>query len=303
MFQGETIAIREEVRSADGSAFTISSATLEVFNSAGTSVHGPAAASVDDTDTAEQIVSAIWTPASVGIYRAVFSVVIGSQTRLFPQTVSVRSKLTGAGYPIDADLADRIETLGVLATGDGWTFDLGAKVGAAISDFERDTGHQPFLAAASASARYFDPPRRSCRLELDSGIAALTSLTLSGTTLTQNEDFYLWPRNASARSEPWTVVEFASPVSGEPRSIVITARWGYATTLPDAAYEAILSRSLIHCQPELALGISRGLYTMQDETFSIRYAGGGGVTPLSTEVKTWRQTYREAVRRFQRWSL
>jgi hypothetical protein len=302
MYLGETLSIREEVRSADESAFVITSATFEAFNSAGTSVHGPAAATVDDTDTTAQIVLYPWTPSAVGIYRGVFVVIIGAQTRLFPQTISVRSKFTGAGYPIDADLADRIEALGILATGEGWGFDLGAKVGAAIADWERDTGHLPFLAASSMSVHYFDPPRRSCRLDFDGGLASLSSLTISGTTLTVDEDFFLMPTNAAARGLPITGVEFAAPVSGEPRSIAVTGRWGYATTLPDAAYEAILCKALLYSQPELALGVSKGVYSVQDEKFSMRY-GGGGVTPLMAETERWRCSYRDAVRRYRRIAL
>lgn len=205
-------------------------------------------------------------------------------------------------YPTETDLLRRIEDLGIITQASAVGFDLTTKVEAAARAWERDTGHQPFLAAASASARYFDPPVRSSRLDLDTGLASLTSLTISGTTMTLNRDFYLSPRNAPARNEPYTSVDFAGPVSGVPMSIVITGRWGYATDLHADAWEAIIVKALLLCLPELSLGISKGLYSMQDETFSIRY-GGGGVTPLMAEEKVWTATYKSALRRYQRWSL
>lgn len=205
-------------------------------------------------------------------------------------------------YPTETDLLRRIEDLGIITQASAVGFDLTAKVEAAARAWERDTGHQPFLAAGSDSTRYFDPPRRSCRLDLDTGLASLTSLSVDGTAYTVNDDFYISPRNASSLGQAITAIEFTSPVSGEPRSIAIVGRWGYATDLHADAWEAILVKALLLCLPELMLGISKGLYSMQDETFSIRY-GGGGVTPLMAEEKVWAATYKSAVRRYQRCSL
>lgn len=206
--------------------------------------------------------------------------------------------VTYSAYPDESVLMARINDLGIIAESTILGFDLSAKIATAISDWEYATGHQPFLAASSNSTRYFDPPRDG-RLTFDTGLASFTSLTLSGTTLTSGTDFYLGPQNASARSIPYEWADFGSNPGGLPRSIAITGRWGYATTLPPIAWEAIISRALLLAQPEMALGISKGVYSIRDDTFDVRY-GGGGVTPLQTEAKIWADNYRSAVRRMQR---
>lgn len=301
MYLGETLLIREEVSTPDGSAFTIASALLNVYNAAGDLVTGPVTAAIDDTDESAQVLSYPWSASAVGVYRAVFTAIIGTQTRLFAQDVGVRNRLT-TGYPVGADLLDRIEALGILAGGAAVTLGLDDRIASAIADWETDTGHAPFLSASADSTRAFDPPRNSCRLELDTGLASLTSVSVSGSALTLGTGFETYPANAAAKGQPITAIEFGYPLSGLARSVSIVGKWGYATSLPAAAREAILTRAMILCHPDLALGISRGLYSIQDETFSIRY-GGGGVTPLSAELLAWQATYKSAVLRCRRFVI
>lgn len=205
-----------------------------------------------------------------------------------------------SAYPSEDDLFDRINALGV-ATEPVHVLgiDLTAKINTAVSRFEYDTGHQPFLAGGSDTTRTLDPPEYGNRLWLPCGLCAFTSLTINGVARTLDTDFYLYEPDAAVRSRPYAAIEFVgSFISRRQRSIAITGRWGWSTTLPAGAREAILTQAMLQCQSELALAISRGLYSIRDEHMETRY-GGGGVTPLMKEGEYWKQRYNESLREFR----
>lgn len=226
---------------------------------------------------------------------------------------AVTSPAAGA-YPDAADLRAAVQALNLeFSAGDLASFPYEAKLDAAVGEFEEATGHQPFLAAASASARTFDSPAGGERfLWFDTGLASLTSVTMDDgdTTLTSGTDFYLYPANAAGRGRPYLALEYAvsgrvywwgSGVSlgaGSSRAVTVTGRWGYATTLPAAAREAIISKALLLMSPEIVLSITGGLYSMQEETTTTRYSGSGN-TPLQTEIALWQKTYDDAVARYR----
>lgn len=296
MFYGDTETIRKQL-TADAD-FVISAARVNIYNAAGTKV-------VDDADgvfslvaDTTQIVSYLFTPPAVGRYTVVFTITVGTETRQLREIVDALPVLQD-GYPTAEDLAERIRGLGIIDEDQLLALRLDTKISAAVTTWEQDTGHQPFLAAAADSTRTFDPPRTRKRLWLSCGLASLTSLTVTGAAMTEGVDFYTYPDNATAQGLPILGIEFTYPATGLPRCVAITGRWGYCTTLPEDAREAILTRALMLCHPELALGISAGLQGIKDATFATNY----GAAPLSSELATWKQEYKAAVAGCKRYTV
>lgn len=96
----------------------------------------------------------------------------------------------------------------------------------------------------------------SYRLPIDD-LRSLTSLVVDGVALTVDEDFYLYPLNATADGEPFTAIELVQPStrlnqnsrlqSASPyifdeaqRNIVITGKWGYSATPPEDVKVAVI---------------------------------------------------------------
>lgn len=110
MILGETLVLREEVSAS--AAFVVASATIDIYNAAGTKVVDNQSAAVDDTDTDTQIITYAFTPAATGRYTAAFKVTVGSEVRLFRQQVVVESvvPLYPGVYPyIRTRLQDSLE--------------------------------------------------------------------------------------------------------------------------------------------------------------------------------------------------
>jgi hypothetical protein len=74
-------------------------------------------------------------------------------------------------------------------------------------------------------------------LRLDKGLVTLTSLAVTGVAFTQNSDFFL---RALRSDGPYELVEFARPIYGNVHDIVITGKWGFSATIPDAVWEAAM---------------------------------------------------------------
>ncbi len=231
---------------------------------------------------------------------------------------SAASVVTPIGtYPTGDDLTTYLTSLGIVATDAAMTaLNLDVKAAAASSAWETQTRWKPFLSAPGT--RYFDAPglaggtnwgawmggRR--RLFLEGGLLSVTSVTINltlvnttGLDRTLNYDYWLRPQTAPYESEPYTFVEFRAPVYGEPNSVKIVGSWGYATAVPDDAWQAILQYGALLTYPELSLGISKGLYSMRDLNFEIRY-GGAGLMPLALEMKQWQAVWNAALLNYRR---
>lgn len=193
----------------------------------------------------------------------------------------------------------------------------GAKVAAAQKLFERQTGWQPFLADPADVTRSFDPPGTQGgpwtsggerALFLNAGLLAVTSLktnvstTYAGDLLTIDEDYWLEPTEAAIVGTPYTEVRFVSRQWGGPHSIQITGRWGYASTLPEDAWDAILKKAASLCVPELTLQISRGIVSFTDMKTQVVYSNSTA-KPFQFEQQSWEAAWDLATLMYRRVSL
>lgn len=211
-------------------------------------------------------------------------------------------------YPCGADLALFLAGTG-LAVSDALAQQLDATAGQAVLDFEGAVFRR--MLAGAEEIRAFTP--RGGLLQLDD-LAAAPSLVRyvpqngDPETLALDTDYLLEPANALLRGVPITRLRLRGwfgrmpgllpSVWGE-QTLRITGRWGYGTTIPADAWQAMLARAAHLCVPQLALGVSRGLVSVRSMNSQIAYAAGP-VTPLSAEDAAWQKTYDDAVRSYRR---
>ena len=202
-----------------------------------------------------------------------------------------------ASYPVDSDLVALFDSCQIVDTG-GVAFgkiNLAAKLGAAITWWEKATGWRPYLVPVDQgtgdpviTTRLFDIPHASRILELRAGLLSVTSLTIFDLPYDQDTDFFLEPANAASEVEPYTHIRFLGRLHSRlPNAIAITGVWGNCASCPFDAWEAILENAALRCVPELALGISKGLYERRAGDELERFAGSGQ-SPLSAEAALWK---------------
>lgn len=119
-----------------------------------------------------------------------------------------------------------------------------AAINSAVSEFERRTGWDPFLATSSTTeVRTFDAPYHDGYLDLEGGLLTLTSVTVSGTAQVLDTNVFLRPSNAVRRGMPYTQLQFpylGHTLYGLPNRIAVTGKWGRVTTLPADVWFAVL---------------------------------------------------------------
>ncbi len=221
-----------------------------------------------------------------------------------------------AAFPTATEARAYLNSLGLVTTAQVTAMDVESRVLAARAAFEESTGWYPFLAGGSDTSRQYDPPGPNDRaavsgvlkggariLELEAGLTqAPTTLvtsyspTFAGNALTHQTDFWMLPANADLRSKPFTAIEFVVPQWGSPRSIRITGRFGYQTTVPDLAWNAVLQQVAFLCAPELAGKVSAGILSYTEGGITERYSDDA----LGGYVKQWQETWRRAVGTYRR---
>ena len=142
-----------------------------------------------------------------------------------------------------------------LLTGMGLTPDAGydytSDINSVVEEFERRTGRPQFLSDLSSVSVRFDPPDgRDGKIRLYiwdwyviTAVVVGYSLTESGTTLTEETDYWLVHECEGDDTTPIVGIDFVSWQTSfdEPKSIRITGRRGYAATLPADVKQAILA--------------------------------------------------------------
>lgn len=195
-----------------------------------------------------------------------------------------------AAYPTTSDLTDYLTAQGLTAPAN-----VQVHLDAAIAEWERATGYQPFKEEANAQAYYYDPVPLYKALDLGTGFSTVTEVAIgvsdtdpTGTVLTLSEDYELLPYNRSGR--PIEGILFrAFTVSGRARSVKVTGKRGYSSTIPDDAWRAILVRAAMYTKQGMQVG---GVAAFREGDVSVTY--GTGATP--TEAESW----LTAVRTYQR---
>jgi len=223
-----------------------------------------------------------------------------------------------ASWPDGGDLAQFLGDVGFDTSALATSIDT--YVSAAIYDFERVTGRQPFL--GTTQTRLFNPPgpndRRTRsnvmpmvgggrRLSLQSGLVSLTSLNVGvtidnpvGTAYTANRDFFLRPNNAPAEKRPYDLIEFLNPQYGQFSSIQVVGMWGWQATIPDDAWLAVLSRAAIKMLPVMTGAKTGGVAKVTLGPNSFDFGQGGA---FSNERKQWASDWHNAINQYMRMEI
>jgi hypothetical protein len=167
-------------------------------------------------------------------------------------------------------------------------------------------------------------------LDLFPGLLSVTEVRTGvvagagGTVRTQDTEYRLLPLNAAYDGLPYDRLQwgaqgyFISPDGfgrgsaafgydgfgydgaffGQAGQISVTGVWGRTLALDDDDWDAILQYAAFLCAPQIALMVSKGLYSARDLNFEIRY-GGGKEIPLSGQSEMWKANFdaKAALRR------
>lgn len=188
--------------------------------------------------------------------------------------------MSATGYPTGTDLADYLTAAGFTVAVD-MRDTLDAAAASGIAMFERLTGRK-FIGDTTAAVYYFDPPADTQGLLSLAPVRDMYSVTSiayyptggTSTALTLNTDYWLEPANNLAMGRPYEWIRFRSgrwlaPIApSQRRSIQVTGKAGYGTTIPDDAWEAMMSQAIIARLPLLQQKLTQGVTSW----------GGAGVT-------------------------
>jgi len=157
----------------------------------------------------------------------------------YPTATDVEALLKSAGYwPTDSGKQDFAR--------------LQAEIGAvaAVDEWARLTGWNPFLADNLATERVFDGVDSRGFLDFDGAAVSVTSLSINGTVQTLNEQYQLHPQNAASRKEAIRGLQLGSRGGysnfyGAAGRIVVTARWGRVDAIPGDAWQAMQQKAAL----------------------------------------------------------
>ena len=213
-------------------------------------------------------------------------------------------------YPTADDLEAYLLTLGIYPSdpprAELAALDLPGKAAAAVAEWETRTGYKPFLANGSDTTRIYDPPGHGRYLELGTGLLSVSALFTGvtaetpGTERVEGTDFWLEAVEAAYEGGPYEVITFPGGWGGPRRSIAITGRWGYASTVPDDAWQAILMRGAALCAPQLSLVLGGGAESVRVLSSEVRYPSAAQGGPLASQAAGWQSLFDAAVRRYRR---
>lgn len=163
--------------------------------------------------------------------------------------------MSRSAYPTASDVITGLQAAGILTTDFPYLSSLAAGAAEAGKDLIERACNRRFL-AGSSEARYFDPPNNGRTLFLDFEATTVTSVTLGGSTLTLNTNYWLLPYNYSAQGVPINRIDFATIfvaplLAGNRRSIVVTGTWGYGATIPETVWQAMIYQAQLQLLPAI----------------------------------------------------
>lgn len=174
------------------------------------------------------------------------------------------------------------------------------RLASAISRMEEQTGRR-FLPLAQT--RTYDPPAGpKAVIPLNADLIRLTGpVTIQGTALTQDSDFFLGPPGADQDGRPWAWIEFVSyfpsPLSVYQRkSITVPGLWGYADdgqgnpAIPDDVWDGVAQLAAALCLPEMLVDVSNGLVQLEKATYVTR----DNASPITAAAAAWTQAFSVA---------
>lgn len=307
MILGESLTLTETVTAA--TAFTPTSAAIVIKDSTGAAVVTDTPTIDPGTSSATQTLSYTFTPAAVGEYEARFTVVVGSETRIFTQRLTVLPGPFGRAYPDASDLQGFIEAHNITLTAPQLA-QLPRAVAYGVSEFERRVNRR--MVAGPASVQTFDPPTNGSVLRLGLDLASAPSSVVyqptNGTAQTWvlGTDYKLEPSNGPSRPVPvpYTSLRllgfyrWTQPLPLALRqSIAITGAWGYSTDLPPNAQEGMLALGALRMASQLTHSNFGGVTGWGQADLKVSYAAD----PLAQATAKWESLVNDAVPLYRRW--
>ena len=203
-------------------------------------------------------------------------------------------------YPTYADLQAFALTAGIITSADN-ALDYRHTIAAAIDKWERDTNYLPFI--ATSQTRKYDVPQGQF-LDLKGGLVSLTSLAINGDAYTEDVQFYLLPRNADVKGQPFTAIKFAFPLTNcnglGVKTVSIVGTFGYSATMPDDVKQAILSLGAVMLAPSKS-GSAGAVQAIKQDDVEISYSS---ISTTSAEYSAQQlqlmALYDETVQRYKR---
>lgn len=221
------------------------------------------------------------------------------------------SGLSFSIYPTGGDLQLYLESL-ALTVPAALKLRLQSLQYAAVQEFEKQCD-RIFLAPTATAVRYFDPPTNvphgSSNYLRVPDLYSITSIVYTptggtATTLVVNDDYMGYPHNAVALGRAFTAVEifgwrWMSPLAPSyRRSIAITGRWGYGTTLPPDVREAMLALGALKAWNAATFGVTGGLGSWSEGDVKEDYGKG-----WDSASDAWKAQVAQAVANYRRFGL
>ena len=220
------------------------------------------------------------TPLPWGVFLFILIVSLGLLARFYldqlrlllvPRLAAILTiviLMAQTSWPTDTELTAFLADMGVTTTID--TDRLNDYIDAAIEQLEDISGRSPYLVDGSDVTEKFLMDG-SDWLDLKGKWTSITSITIDGTALTVNEDFWLDPFGG-----PYTVVRFLSQWVTYPDEVVIVGKRG--TTIPQRVYDAVLkwASGEVIAQEATAGTIDVGEVTeIKQDSVTLKFAGSG----------------------------
>lgn len=195
---------------------------------------------------------------------------------------------------------------------------------ARIQNWERTSGYMPFLCAQDSqgnpvqTTRIFNPPGnlnsptptggyywfsagavgRSNRLYVECGFTAISQIMVNvtfnyaGDSLTYLQDYLLLPNNSIVEGKPYNEVQFLwNMIGGIDQSITITGNFGYGTTVPADAWQAIIQGTAADLMGQIALLQLGDAIEIEEKDEKVTLRTGKGVSAYSELADTWNRSF------------
>lgn len=157
------------------------------------------------------------------------------------------------GAPTAQDLVLRLTGMGITT----YSVDLMAAAADGLAEFETATGRAML---AVSGTRTFPPPDIPTRvLDFREDLYGYpTALSIAGTAYARDTDYRLLDPNAYLRGKPYWGAKFLNLFSVPVASpwwnaVSVTGLWGYGTTIPNDAFDAMVAIGLLKVLPDLGI--------------------------------------------------
>lgn len=205
-------------------------------------------------------------------------------------------------YPTDADVQALVQSLGVTLPS-GIIFD--GSGAAAAQEWERLTGRIPFLNPSTVTTRTFEVPGAKSthnsvlpikgggrRLPLQGGVISISSVTVEGQNKVVGSDVYPGPVNNPAIGKPYDYLEFAVPQYGQIRSVQVTGKFGFSSTLNELQFLSIVRLGAARIMDDVRVMFAANPELIRTTDKEIRFP------QLEKAINLWRQEAEREAKRY-----